>query len=55
MKTYRIEVYGFLKNMDNTFVHLFQVNNLTLEQAFSKIMELNETEVTYRLEIESDE
>jgi len=52
--TYRIEVYGFLQNMDNTFVHLFQVNNLTLEQALNKIIELNETSVTYRLEIESN-
>lgn len=53
MKTYRIEIFGYLRNSTN-LVHLFGVDNLSLEQVMTKITELNESDCVYRIEVEND-
>jgi hypothetical protein len=52
--TYRIEVFGYLTN-DTTLVHLFGLENLSLNDVFKEVSQLNEDNYVYRIVEESTE
>jgi hypothetical protein len=52
--TYRIEVFGHLDTTSN-MVHLFGIDNLTLDQALVEIKDLNEENYVYRIALETTE
>jgi len=46
--TYRIEVFGHLDTTSN-MVHLFGLNNLSLNDVFKEVSQLNEDNYVYRI------